>query len=163
MAAENSFDIVCKVDMQEVNNALDQSRREIDTRYDLKGTRNEITLDKSDIVVTAPDEMNFKAVVDIHQSRLQRRVVQSKTLTSANPARTATICRRSSRCSRSATSGSRSSSRITEASERTSHEGPPHDAGLPQEPGRLRAHARHAGRRRLSAGRPRRGGGLPHR
>ena len=36
MAAENSFDIVCKVDMQEVTNALDQARREIDTRYDLR-------------------------------------------------------------------------------------------------------------------------------
>ena len=42
MAAENSFDIVCKVDMQEVANALDQTRREVDTRYDLKGTKNEI-------------------------------------------------------------------------------------------------------------------------
>ena len=41
MAAENSFDIVCKIDMQEVTNALDQARREIDTRYDLKGTKNE--------------------------------------------------------------------------------------------------------------------------
>jgi len=81
MASENSFDIVCKVDMQEVNNALDQARREIDTRYDLKGSRNEITLDKSDIVVTAPDEMKLKAVVDILQGRLHRRGVPLKALT----------------------------------------------------------------------------------
>ena len=47
MAADNSFDIVCKVDMQEVTNALDQTRREVDTRYDLKGSKNEIKLEKT--------------------------------------------------------------------------------------------------------------------
>ena len=73
MAAENSFDIVCKVDMQEVSNALDQTRREVDTRYDLKATKNEITLDKHD--------MKLKAVVDILQSKLHKRGVPLKALT----------------------------------------------------------------------------------
>jgi len=81
MAAENSFDIVCKVDMQEVTNALDQARREIETRYDLKGARNEVTLDKTDIVVTSADEMKLKAVADILQSKLHRRGVPLKALT----------------------------------------------------------------------------------
>jgi uncharacterized protein YajQ (UPF0234 family) len=81
MAAENSFDIVCKIDMQEVTNALDQARREIETRYDLKGTRNEIALDKTDIVVSAADDMKLKAVVDILQGRLHRRGVPLKALT----------------------------------------------------------------------------------
>jgi uncharacterized protein YajQ (UPF0234 family) len=63
MAAENSFDIVCKVEMQEVTNALDQARREIDTRYDLKGTRNEVKLEKTDITLTSPDEMKLKVRV----------------------------------------------------------------------------------------------------
>ena len=81
MAAENSFDIVCKVDMQEVTNALDQARREIETRYDLKGARNEIVLDKADIVITATEEMKLKAIVDILQSRLHRRGVPLKALT----------------------------------------------------------------------------------
>ncbi|MGH7326583.1 MAG: DUF520 family protein, partial [Candidatus Rokuibacteriota bacterium] len=81
MAAENSFDMVCKIDMQEVANALDQTRREIETRYDLKGTKNEITLEKQDLVVTATDEMKLKAVVDILQSRLHRRGVPLKALT----------------------------------------------------------------------------------
>ena len=54
MPADNSFDIVCKIDMQEVTNGLDQARREIDTRYDLKGSKNEIELEKTDIKVTAP-------------------------------------------------------------------------------------------------------------
>jgi len=81
MAAENSFDIVCKVEMQEVTNALDQARREVETRYDLKEARNEIALDKTDIVVTSADEMKLRAVVDILQSRLHRRGVPLKALT----------------------------------------------------------------------------------
>lgn len=81
MAAENSFDIVCKVDMQEVTNAIDQTRREIQTRYDLKGTRNEVVLEKTDVVITAPDEMKLKAVVDILQSKLHKRGVPLKALT----------------------------------------------------------------------------------
>jgi len=81
VAAENSFDIVCKIDMQEVTNALDQTRREIETRYDLKGAKNEAALDKTDLVVTAPDEMKLKAVVDILQSKLHRRGVPLKALT----------------------------------------------------------------------------------
>jgi len=81
MAADNSFDIVCKVDMQEVTNALDQTRREVDTRYDLKGSRNEIKLEKTDIIITSADEMKLKAVVDILQSKLHKRGVPLKALT----------------------------------------------------------------------------------
>jgi hypothetical protein len=80
MAAENSFDIACKIDMQEVTNALDQARREISTRYDLKGSRNEVTLEKTDIVLTAADDMKLKAIVDIVQSKLHRRGVPLKAL-----------------------------------------------------------------------------------
>ena len=81
MAAENSFDIVCKVDMQEVANALDQTRREVETRYDLKGTKNEVTLEKTDIVALCADDMKLKAVVDILQSKLHKRGVPLKALT----------------------------------------------------------------------------------
>ena len=80
MAAENSFDIACKIDMQEVTNALDQARREIDTRYDLKGTKCGIAIEKFDITATAPDDMKLKAVVDILQSRLHKRGVPLKAL-----------------------------------------------------------------------------------
>jgi uncharacterized protein YajQ (UPF0234 family) len=80
MASENSFDIVCKVDMQEVTNALDQTRREIATRYDLKGTKNEVVLEKTDIVITAADDMKLRAVVDILQSKLHKRGVPLKAL-----------------------------------------------------------------------------------
>ena len=81
MAAENSFDIACKIEMQEVTNALDQARREIDTRYDLKGTKNELTLEKTDVVVAAADDMKLKAVVDILQSKLHKRGIPLKALT----------------------------------------------------------------------------------
>src|SRR3989304_2268260 len=81
MAAENSFDIACKIDMQEVTNALDQARREIETRYDLKGSKNEVTLEKTDITITAADDMKLKAVVDILQPRLHKRGVPLKALT----------------------------------------------------------------------------------
>ncbi len=81
MAAENSFDVACKLDMQEVTNAIDQTRREVETRYDLKGTRSEIALDKMVITVTAPDDMKLRAVVDILQSKLHRRGVDLKALT----------------------------------------------------------------------------------
>ncbi|MBM3219381.1 MAG: YajQ family cyclic di-GMP-binding protein [Candidatus Rokubacteria bacterium] len=81
MAAENSFDIVCKVDMQEVTNALDQTRREVETRYDLKASKNELTLEKQDIVLTSADDMKLKAVVDILQSKLHKRGVPLKALT----------------------------------------------------------------------------------
>jgi len=80
MAAENSFDIVCKVDMQEVTNALDQARREIDTRYDLKGSKNEVKLEEADITLTVPDEMKLKAVIDILQSKLHKRGIPLKAL-----------------------------------------------------------------------------------
>ena len=84
MAAENSFDIVCKVDMQEVTNALDQARREIETRYDLKGSKNEIKLEKTDITLTSADDMKLKAVVDILQSKLHKRGVPLKALDYGN-------------------------------------------------------------------------------
>jgi uncharacterized protein YajQ (UPF0234 family) len=81
MAAENSFDIVCKVDMQEVANALDQTRREVETRYDLKASKNEVVLEKNEITLTSVDDMKLKAVVDILQSKLHKRGVPLKALT----------------------------------------------------------------------------------
>jgi len=81
MPADNSFDIVCKVDMQEVTNAVDQTRREVDTRYDLKGSKNELKLEKTELIITSADEMKMKAVVDILQSKLHKRGVPLKALT----------------------------------------------------------------------------------
>jgi uncharacterized protein YajQ (UPF0234 family) len=85
MAAENSFDVACKIDMQEVTNAIDQARRDITTRYDLKGAKNEITPEKMDIVISSTDDMKLKAVLDILQSKLHRRGVDLKALTIKDP------------------------------------------------------------------------------
>src|SRR6266567_264941 len=85
MAAENSFDVACKIDMQEVTNAIDQARREITTRYDLKGAKNEITPEKMDIVLSSTDDMKLKAVLDILESKLHRRGIDLKALTIKDP------------------------------------------------------------------------------
>jgi len=84
-AAENSFDIACKLDMQEVANAINQAKREIETRYDLKGSKNEIAQEKMDIVLASADDMKLKAVLDILQSKLHRRGIDLKALTIADP------------------------------------------------------------------------------
>ena len=85
MAAENSFDVACKIDMQEVTNAIDQARRDIATRYDLKGAKNEIEIEKMDITISSTDDMKVKAVLDILQSKLHRRGVDLKALTINDP------------------------------------------------------------------------------
>ena len=85
MAAENSFDIACKLDMQEVANAINQAQREIETRYDLKGSKNEIKQEKMVITITSGDDMKLKAVLDILQSKLHRRGIDLKALTMGDP------------------------------------------------------------------------------
>jgi cyclic-di-GMP-binding protein len=85
MAAENSFDVACKIDMQEVTNAIDQARRDVATRYDLKGAKNEIEIDKMDITISSTDDMKVKAVLDILQSKLHRRGIDLKALTINDP------------------------------------------------------------------------------
>jgi hypothetical protein len=85
MAAENSFDIACKLDMQEVANAINQAKREIETRYDLKGAKNDIEHEKMVITITSGDDMKLKAVLDILQSKLHRRGIDLKALTVGDP------------------------------------------------------------------------------
>lgn len=75
-----SFDIVSKVDMQEVDNAVNQARKEIDQRYDFKGTHNEIDLQKDDIVILAADDYKLTAVIDILRGKLAKRDVSPKCL-----------------------------------------------------------------------------------
>ncbi len=84
MAAENSFDIACKLEMQEVANAVNQTTKEIQQRYDLKGSRCQVTLETAEIVVLADDDMKLRAVIDILQSKLHRRGVPLKALNYGN-------------------------------------------------------------------------------
>lgn len=82
MATENSFDIVSKVDLQEVTNAIQNALKEIHTRFDLKDSKSEINLeDKDAIILASADEYKLKAVNDILQSKLVKRGVPLKALT----------------------------------------------------------------------------------
>ena len=79
--AENSFDIVSKVDLQEVSNAIQNALKEIHTRYDLKDSHSEITLEsKEAIILTSADDYKLKAVNDILQGKLVKRGVPLKAL-----------------------------------------------------------------------------------
>ncbi|HRI44086.1 MAG TPA: YajQ family cyclic di-GMP-binding protein [Fimbriimonadaceae bacterium] len=72
-ATDFSFDIVCRVDMQEVRNAIDQAQREMSNRYDFKGSKCEIEFEKSDITLHADDDFKLQQVKDILESKLIRR------------------------------------------------------------------------------------------
>jgi cyclic-di-GMP-binding protein len=77
---ENSFDVACKVDPQAVTDAVHQTTREIQTRYDLKQTKSLVTLEKEAIVVHADNDYVLKQVIDLLQSKLHRRGVPLKAL-----------------------------------------------------------------------------------
>src|SRR5512142_2823759 len=76
-----SFDIVSKVDMQEVDNAVNQTTKEISQRYDFKGSKSEVTLEKDSIKILADDDMKLKAIADILQSKCFKRGISPKALT----------------------------------------------------------------------------------
>ena len=75
-----SFDVVSKVDMQEVANALQQTKKEVVQRYDFKGSQTEIEQEKDAIKITSDSDFKVKAVVDILQSKLVKRSVNLKSL-----------------------------------------------------------------------------------
>jgi uncharacterized protein YajQ (UPF0234 family) len=77
-----SFDIVSKVDLQEVTNAIQQALKEVHTRFDLKDSKSDIVLEgKEAIVLTSVDEFKLKSVNDVFQQKLVRRGVPLKALT----------------------------------------------------------------------------------
>jgi cyclic-di-GMP-binding protein len=78
---DNSFDVVSKVDMQEVSNAIQQALKEIHTRFDLKDSKSNIELEKDAIVLHSADEYKLKAVNDVLQQKLVKRGVSLKAMT----------------------------------------------------------------------------------
>ncbi len=81
MASENSFDIVSKVDLQEVSNAIQQALKEIHQRFDLKDSHSNIELEGKDAMVLASaDDYKLKAVTEILQAKLVKRGVPLKAL-----------------------------------------------------------------------------------
>ena len=95
MAEQCSFDITSNVDLQEVDNALNQARKEVAQRYDFKGSKASIEFDpkESKLVLVADDDFKLNALWEIVQTRLVRRNVPVKNLTrgAAQPAANTTV------------------------------------------------------------------------
>lgn len=73
-----SFDIVSEVDLQEVDNAINQTRKEVEGRYDFKGSKAEIQWDKKEIILIAEDDYKVEQMGSILQTKLHRRGVDIK-------------------------------------------------------------------------------------
>ncbi len=81
MAKECSFDVVSEFDRQELLNAVDQTKRDIISRFDLKNTNSDISLDSDkSITITTSDDMKLKNILDILQSKLVKRNLSIKIL-----------------------------------------------------------------------------------
>ncbi len=80
-----SFDVVSEVDHQEIDNALNQARKEITTRYDFKGSQTEINQDKNLIHIVSEDDYKAKAVQDIILSKAIKRGIDAKALKMGSP------------------------------------------------------------------------------
>jgi uncharacterized protein YajQ (UPF0234 family) len=83
--ADSSFDIVSKIDRQEADNALNQARKEVEQRYDFKGTGASIEWSGESIVIKANSEDRVNAVLDVFQSKLIKRGISLKSLESGEP------------------------------------------------------------------------------
>ena len=73
-----SFDVVSKVDMQEIDNAVNQARKEIEQRYDFKGSKNELELVKEALNILAADDYKLDAILEILRGKLARRNISPK-------------------------------------------------------------------------------------
>ena len=70
-----SFDVVSELDMQEVDNAINQARKEVESRYDFKGSKAEMTWDKKEVTLLAEDDYKIGAMVDILRTKMAKRGV----------------------------------------------------------------------------------------
>ncbi len=85
MPSESSFDIVSKLELQEVDNAIQQALKEIGQRYDFKGSRADIRREGTSLHLEAEDEYKLKAVTEILSQRLAGRKIPLKALTFKTP------------------------------------------------------------------------------
>lgn len=76
--ADYSFDVVCKTDEQELANAIDQTNKEVNNRFDFKGAVIEIKQDKDSVKLDASDEMRMKQLIDVLQSKMVKRGLNLK-------------------------------------------------------------------------------------
>jgi cyclic-di-GMP-binding protein len=80
MSKESSFDIVSKVEMTEVTNAISIAMKEIQTRYDFKGSKSDISLDKEELVLVSDDEFKLDQLKDVLFSKMIKRGIPVKNL-----------------------------------------------------------------------------------
>ena len=82
MASDSSFDVVSKVDIAEVVNAVNQATKEMESRFDFKGSKSSINLDekKGELTIVGDDEMKLKNVIDILQTKLIKRGIALRAL-----------------------------------------------------------------------------------
>lgn len=80
MAKDCSFDVVSEVNMQEVDNAVNQAKKEIGTRYDFRGSKSEIILEGDTIKIVSDDEYKLNAVIDVLKGKMVKRGVAIKNL-----------------------------------------------------------------------------------
>ena len=80
MAKDCSFDVVSEVDMQEVDNAVNQAKKEIGTRYDFRGSKAEIILEGDTIKIIGDDEYKLNAIIDVLKGKMVKRNVAIKNL-----------------------------------------------------------------------------------
>lgn len=80
MAKEESFDVVSRVDMQEVDNALNQTNKEIKQRFDFKNSKAAVSLEEESLKIIAEDDFRLKSVIDVLQTKLVRRQVPIRNL-----------------------------------------------------------------------------------
>jgi len=79
--AESSFDIVSEINHSELSNAVDQSRREVSTRFDFKNSDSEIDLQKNEIILTSDDEGRLAQLIDILHTKMIKRGLSLKSIT----------------------------------------------------------------------------------
>ena len=80
MAKDESFDIVSRIDMQEVDNAINQTNKEISQRYDFRNSKSSVALEDQSLKILADDDFKLKSVIDILQTKLLRRHVPIRNL-----------------------------------------------------------------------------------
>jgi uncharacterized protein YajQ (UPF0234 family) len=87
MSVQHSFDIVSTIDMQEVDNAFNQTKKEMVTRYDFKGTKStiELLMKERKLVITADDDYKRRAIIDILESKFIKRGISIKAMQYSDP------------------------------------------------------------------------------
>ena len=95
MASESSFDVVSRIDQQELDNALNQARREIENRFDFKNSKTTIDWDDKKITVVSDDELKMRNVIDVIQGKAVKRGIDVKAfdLGELEPAASGTVRR----------------------------------------------------------------------